>query len=123
MKKVLIVEDEIAFSKILQSQLVKKDYLVSQATNGQEGLKKAKDENPDLIVLDIQMPVMDGITMLDLLRKEESGKHTKVIILSNIEPNDRITKKVIEDLPLYFFIKSDIKLVFLLKKIEKSLLN
>jgi CheY-like chemotaxis protein len=123
MKKVLIVEDEIAFSKILQSQLVKKDYLVYQATNGKEGLKKAKDENPDLILLDIKMPVMDGITMFDLLRKEESGKKTKVIILSNLEPDDRITKRVIEDLPLYFFIKSDIKLAFLLKKIEKSLLN
>ena len=118
MKKILLIEDELSFLKILSSQLIKAGYTVTQATNGKEGLKKAKSDNPDLIILDIKMPIMDGLTMLNLLRQEDPDKKTKVIILTNIEPDDKIIKKVINDQPLYFFIKSDTKLKDLLAKIK-----
>jgi len=119
MKKILIVEDEHLFLKLLNSQLTKKGYLVYQAVNGKEGFAKAKIENPDLILLDIKMQVMDGMTMLDLLRRDKICKKTKVIILTNIEPDENIIKKVIKNKPLYYFIKSDIKLFDLLGKIDQ----
>jgi two-component system response regulator (stage 0 sporulation protein A) len=84
-------------------------------------LQKAKSENPDLILLDIRMPIMDGMAVLDLLRKERKGKKAKVIILTNIEPDDKIIDAVLNDQPLYYFIKSDIKLKDLLNKIDELL--
>jgi twitching motility two-component system response regulator PilH len=121
MKKILIIEDELVFLKLLTSELTAKGYTVIQATDGKKGLEKAKNEKPDLILLDIKMPVMDGMTMLGLLRQEELFKKTKVILLTNIEPDEDMTEKVIQGLPLYFFIKSDIKLTDLLAKIKKVL--
>ena len=121
MKKILVVEDELAYSKLLTSQLTAKGYKVIGAVNGKKGLEMAQSENPDLIVLDIRMPVMDGMTMLDLLRKEIWGKAIKVIMLTNLEPDDKIIGKVVTDEPSYYFVKSDIKLENLLDKIKELL--
>ncbi|MDO8451508.1 MAG: response regulator [bacterium] len=119
MKKILVVEDELAYLKLLNSQLTQRGYKVIEAINGKKGLEKAKSENPDLILLDIRMPVMDGMAMLDLLRKEESGKKTKVIMLTNLEPDDTIIEKVVRDQPSYYFVKSDIQFNELLDKIKE----
>lgn len=121
MKKILIVEDEGAYLKLLKDQLTQKGYVVAQAVEGKEGLEKVQSERPDLILLDIKMPVMDGITMLDLLRKKEVGKKTKVIMLTNFEPDDKILGGVMRDLPSYYFVKSDISLDQLLEKIDELL--
>ena len=121
MKKILVVEDELAYLKLLNSQLTEKGYQVIEAADGKQGLEKAKSENPDLILLDIRMPVMDGMVMLDLLRKEETGKKTKVIILTNIEPDEKIIKEVVQDQPSYYFVKSDIQFDDLLEKIQELL--
>lgn len=122
MKKILIVEDELAYVKLLRDQLTAKGYQVIEAKDGKEGLEMAKKENPDMILLDIKMPLMDGMTMLDLLRKDEQGKSTKVIVLTNLEPDDKIIKDVVKDQPAYYFVKSDVKLEDMLDKI-KSLLS
>src|ERR1017187_2888295 len=119
MKKILIVEDEIAYLKLLKSQLSAKGYQIIEATNGEKGLEAAKRENPDLILLDIRMPVMDGMVMLNLLRKQESGKKTKVIMLTNLDPDDKIIKEVVKDVPSYYYIKSDIQFNDLLDKIHE----
>ncbi len=121
MKKILVVEDELAYLKLLNSQLTEKGYQVIEAINGKIGLEKAKSENPDLILLDIRMPVMDGMAMLDLLRKEEAGKKTKVIMLTNLEPDDKILGGVVSGQPAYYFVKSDIQFNDLLEKIKELL--
>ena len=121
MKKILVVEDEIAYLKLLNSQLTKEGYTVIEAENGKIGLEKVKSENPDLILLDIRMPVMDGLVMLDLLRREEIDKKTKVIILTNLEPDDKIIAGVVVDQPSYYFVKSDIQFNDLLQKIDELL--
>ncbi len=120
-KKILVVEDELAYLKLLNSQLTEKGYQVIEAINGKIGLEKAKSENPDLILLDIRMPVMDGMAMLDLLRKEEAGKKTKVIMLTNLEPDDKILGGVVSGQPAYYFVKSDIQFNDLLEKIKELL--
>lgn len=121
MKKILVVEDELSYLKLLHDQLTEKGYEVIEAKDGKEGLEMAKKENPDLVLLDIRMPVMDGMVMLDLLRKEAVGKKIKVIILTNLEPDDRIIEGVVNDQPTYYFVKSDTQFSDLLEKIEKSL--
>lgn len=121
MKKILVVEDELAYLKLLNSQLTEQGYQVFEAVNGKEGLEKAKKENPDLVLLDIRMPVMDGMAMLDLLRREEKGKKIKVIILTNLEPDEKIIEGVVSDQPSYYMVKSDIKFSDLLAKIKELL--
>jgi DNA-binding response OmpR family regulator len=122
MKKILIVEDELAYLKLLKSQLVEKGYTVVEAVDGKKGLELTKKEKPDLILLDIRLPVMDGMTMLGLLRKDKEIKGTKVVLLTNLEPDEKIIGEVMRDEPSYYFVKSDIQLSELFAKI-KSLIG
>lgn len=121
MKKILVVEDELAYLELLKARLDEEGYEVEAAVNGKEGLEKAKEWKPDLVLLDIRMPVMDGMTMLGLLRKEEVGRNMKVILLTNFEPDGKIIEKVVDERPDYYFVKSDITLDVLLGKIKESL--
>lgn len=121
MKKILVVEDEIAYSKLLCDQLSAAGYQVVVADDGEKGLAMAQSEKPDLILLDIRLPKLDGMTMLDLLRKEPGGKLVKTIILTNLEASDKITRQVLEDLQSYYCVKSDTKLEDLIEKIKTTL--
>ena len=80
-KKILIVEDDIALLNILKLTL-NKSYNVLLATNGKEGVETASSERPDLILMDIRMPVMDGIEALGLLKKAEATASIPVIFLT-----------------------------------------
>ena len=121
MKKILIVEDELAYLNLLRNQLTTQGYQVIEAINGKIGIAKAKKEKPDLILLDVRMPVMDGMMMLELLRQEKAIKSTKVIMLTNLEPSDKIIGAVIKDQPTYYFVKSDMQFSDLLTKIKELL--
>lgn len=119
MKKILIIEDELPYLRLLTEYLKNQKYEVVTAGNGEEGLKVAAKEHPNLILLDIRMPVMDGVTMLDKLRKEKYGQKVDVIILTNLEPDSGIIEGVLKDQPTYYLIKSDIKLEELTNKIKE----
>jgi len=80
--KILIVDDELDFVQLLQDRLEKNDYEVITACNGVEGLKKARKEKPEVILLDVVMPVMDGHEMLEALRKQPDGDFSSVIMLT-----------------------------------------
>jgi len=118
MKKILIIEDELAYVRVLRDSL-EPTYEVSDAQDGEEGLTMAIKEKPDLILLDIRMPKMDGMTVLREIRKDAYGKTAKVILLTNLEANDDIVAQVTKDLPTYYFVKSDVKLNDLLRKIQE----
>ena len=80
MAKILIVDDEIQFIEMVQMRLEVNGYEVISANDGEEGLEKARSENPDLIILDLMMPVMDGYAMLKVLRKDEQIKGIPVLL-------------------------------------------
>lgn len=82
--KILIVEDDAALLNALRDQFTREGFEVVVAKNGEEGLEVALREHPDLILLDIVMPVMDGMTMFANLRKDAWGKNAKVTILTNL---------------------------------------
>lgn len=121
MKKILLVEDEIAYLDLLKEELSQELYKIISAKNGDEGLDLAEKERPDLILLDIRMPVMDGLTMLTELRKSEFGKTVKVVILTNLEPDTDVIQKVLKDQPTYYLIKSDISIEDVKLKIKELL--
>jgi len=120
LKKILIIEDELAYVKLLRDKLTN-IYEVLDAQDGEKGLNIAKKEKPDLILLDIRLPKMNGMKVLKELRKDAYGKNTQVIILTNVEADATIIKQVVEDKPIYYFVKTDIKLDDLLEKIKKVL--
>jgi len=121
---VLIVDDDASLRELCSIGLQAEGFEVIGATNGQEGLDTAISKLPDLILLDIAMPVMDGLTMLQKLRKvNEYGKHVPVILLTNYSAsNEDIIKKVAETGPAHYFVKSDLTIKEAVKKI-KSLLG
>jgi DNA-binding response OmpR family regulator len=91
MKKILVVDDEDDILHFLDLVLREKGYDVATATGGQEALTKAQLEHPDLILLDIMMPQMDGWEVLKLLRVDEETASIPVAMLSaRTEARDRV---------------------------------
>lgn len=80
--KVLIVDDELNFVEQLGERLEKSNFEVITASNGVEGLNKARKDKPEVILLDVAMPVMDGHEMLEALRKQPGGDYSSVIMLT-----------------------------------------
>ena len=84
-KHILIVEDEADIREALTESVIDAGFKVSTAENGALGLEKALNEKPDLILLDLKMPVMDGHTALKKLRQDPWGKDAKVIVLTSMD--------------------------------------
>jgi two-component system cell cycle response regulator DivK len=81
--KILIIEDNEKNLKLFSVIVRSLGYEVLTATNGEEGVNMAKEKKPDLILMDIQMPVMDGITALKILKSDERTKDIPVIALTS----------------------------------------
>lgn len=81
-KKILLIDDEIDILEILSYNLEKEGYLVTTATNGNEGIEKAKEVIPDLILLDVMMPEKDGIETCQELRQIKELQDTLIVFLS-----------------------------------------
>ena len=83
MHKILIIEDEEALLKMLAKKLVREGYAVVTAPNGEVGLAMIRKENPDLVLLDILMPKMGGMEVLERMHADKKLSKIPVIIISN----------------------------------------
>lgn len=88
MKKITVVEDDDTISMMYKLKLESAGFSVSTAADGQEGLEVIKETAPDLILLDLRMPVMSGDKMLEKLRATDWGSDIRVIILTNISRDE-----------------------------------
>jgi len=125
-KKILVieeVEDDTLLRNALNAKLVLEGFGVLAASNGEEGLATALQEHPDLILIDIVLPGMDGITMMQKLRDSgEWGKNVPIILLTNLSADDqRINQAVVDHAPAYYLIKSNSKTSDLVEKIKERL--
>lgn len=121
-KKILIVEDEGAMVTALQDKLTYEGFVVVSARDGLDGLGVAQKEKPDLILLDILMPEMDGMTMLKKLRASDWGRDIPVIILTNLNPADHLSEGAKEFLdPGYFLVKTEWTLDQVVQKVRERL--
>lgn len=121
-KKILLIEDEKTLCFAFKKMLPTNRFIFLEANNGEEGLHIALQEFPDLIFLDLLMPVMDGETMLKLLRADSWGKDVPVIILSNLYPTDKtVLIDVATQHSLRYLIKSDLTILSILKEIDAVL--
>jgi DNA-binding response OmpR family regulator len=92
--RILIIEDEQDLAEALQMRLQDKNYEVTLAADGSEGLKKAHAEKPDLIILDIRLPKLDGFKLCRMLKFDEEYKNIFIVILTaKVQPADLQTGK------------------------------
>lgn len=93
-KKILIVDDEEILMDLLSAKIKREGFIVAEAHDGEEGLRMALAEHPDLILMDIIMPKMDGITVMKKLRLDPWGKDVPVIILTNLNTSESVQDSV-----------------------------
>lgn len=119
MKKILlIIDDEDIVYKALSSQFSQEEVEIISVKDGVQGLEAAINHHPDLILLDLVMPKMDGITMLSKLRQDDWGKTAKVIVLSNIGDTDKV-KEAADHNVYEYLIKANLDVFEVVKKIKE----
>lgn len=91
-KRVFLVEDDLMLSEILVHNLLKNGFLVEHAINGEEALKKIPTFNPDIVLLDILLPGIDGYEVLRRMKADENLARIPVYILSNLGQKEEIEK-------------------------------
>ncbi len=102
MSKIAIIEDDAAISQMYRIKFEAEGYTVETAENGKLGLALVEEMKPDIILLDLMMPEMDGEEMLTKLRETDWGKDLKVIILTNMGESE--APATIKDLKVEAFI-------------------
>ena len=90
--KVLIVEDEDVLVRVLQEKFEEENFKVAIATDGAAVLSMAEKFKPDVILLDILLPKMNGLEVLAQLKKDDNLKNIPVVIMSNVDNDERIKK-------------------------------
>lgn len=118
--KVLIVEDDEAFIQAYFTQLTKENIDVEVAIDGEQALQKAKTSSPDLILLDLIIPVKDGFLVLAELKANPITKDIPVIIVSNIDQEASLQKGLTLGAKDYI-VKTNISINALVAKIRKYL--
>ena len=88
MVKIAIVEDEEAIAEMYKIKMLQAGYEVGVASNGHEGLALCEQMKPDLVLLDLMMPEMNGDEMLEKMRSTDWGKDIRVIILTNVSEQE-----------------------------------
>jgi DNA-binding response OmpR family regulator len=92
MAKILFIEDDPLIIKIYTTRLTKDGHEVFAAENGEEGIKKAIEIIPDIVVLDVMMPRMDGFEVLKKIRENEKLKDKPVIMYSNLNNEEEMER-------------------------------
>ena len=118
--KILIVDDESSLRNVLKDKMIHEGFAALTANNGEEGLKVGIKEKPDLILLDVIMPKINGIEMLKKLREDDWGKTVPVLLLSNDDDPEHI-RETLKDNATDYLIKSDWGLEDIIKKIRETL--
>lgn len=121
MVKILIIEDDSLLSRMYQKIFTSENYEVEVAEDGQEGLDKARTANPTLILLDVMMPKLNGLQVLDKLKADQSTAKIPVVMLTNLA-GERDAQSALEKGAVKYIIKSEHK-PSEVEKIIKSILS
>jgi DNA-binding response OmpR family regulator len=120
MKKILFIEDEPTLQKTFGEILKQEGYEMISALDGEIGLRLAKTKNPDLILLDLILPRVNGFEVLKKLKEDEATKDIPVIVLTNLEGIGDVDK-AIEIGATTYLVKADYSLEEVVEKIKKAL--
>jgi len=92
MKKILIIEDDSFLSEMYSTKLIQEGFETEIAINGKQGMDKIKNIKPDLILLDIVLPKMDGFEILESVKKDSKLKNIPIVLLTNLGQKNEIEK-------------------------------
>lgn len=120
--KILIVEDEEILRDVLEEKFKKEDFDTKVAIDGEAGLQAVEDFEPDLILLDLIMPKMDGFEVLEALKSNPKAKNIPVIVLSNLNQDEEI-KKALALGAVDFLVKTQHPINEVVEKVRKYLLK
>ncbi len=119
-KKILFIEDESALQKTFGEVLSQEGYEMISALDGEIGLRLAKEKKPDLILLDLILPKVNGFDVLKQLKEDKETKSIPVVVLTNLE-GMRDINKVIELGATTYLVKANYSLGEVVEKIKKTL--
>ncbi|MFH1897468.1 MAG: response regulator transcription factor [Candidatus Desantisbacteria bacterium] len=91
-KKVLIADDQVHIRKIIADKISRAGYIVIAAEDGQEAVDMANDEKPDLIIMDIMMPRMNGMEAIKILKQDPGMSNIPILVLTAMEFGDNATE-------------------------------
>ena len=121
--KVLVIEDDEAMRNAIVETLKNNNYVVESAVDGQEGMDKIDSFKPDLLLLDLNLPVMSGLSVISKVRDDYGiwGRDLKVIILTNLGASDDMLNQVAKYEPAFYLIKSEVELADVITKARECL--
>ncbi len=121
-KKILVIDDDVNLNTVLVSKLNISGFEAIGATNGEEGIQKAFSVHPDIILLDLLMPGIDGLEVLKRLRQDQWGKQVKIIMLTLVDKLDAISDAVTNNASGYL-IKTNYSLDQMVEEMKHTLAN
>lgn len=121
MAHILLIEDDESLIATYKAKFEGEGLTLSIEKNGEEGLRNALTHHPDLILLDIKMPKMDGMTVMKKLREDKWGAKVPIIILTNFDINDNRIPEVVAGSPAYYLLKADTTLEEMVDRVREVL--
>lgn len=116
-KKILIVEDDTFIQELTAKKLEKAGYTVLMVQNGQDALKKAEEEDLDLVICDLVIPHIDGFEVIAKMRSMEKTKTTPIVVFSNLADSDALGKATAAG-ATKFLIKANFSLSDVVQEVE-----
>ncbi len=120
-KRILVVEDDELMRDSVIGALKTAGFVILEADNGKDGLATALAQHPDVIVLDIAMPQLDGISVMRSLRQDEWGKTANIILLTSLGVSDLIMHEVATNEPAFTLTKDQITVDEVVAKVKQTL--
>ncbi len=119
-KKILVIEDDRVLRRVIVDNLKLEGFIALEAEDGAIGLVTALSEHPDLMLVDIVMPKMDGIAMLEKLREDPWGKDAQVIMLTNLNDPEKISYAAQKGVKEYL-VKADWDIAGIIEKVKDKI--
>jgi len=119
-KKVLVVEDDRFLRELITQKLTREGYDVSEAVDGEDGVKKAEEKKPDIILMDLILPGIDGFEAITRIKENPEFESTPIIILSNLGQRDDV-ERGLKLGAVDFLIKAHFTPGEIIEKIQKVL--
>lgn len=117
-KKIALLDDDEILARLTVGELTKAGFTVVRAPDGEAGWKLVKAELPDLVLLDVVMPKLDGIGVLKKMKEDEKTKNIPVVVLTNLDDIEKVAEAIQLGARSYL-VKTDWKISDVIKKIEE----
>ena len=124
-RQILIIEDDAVMRSALAETFQKANFAVQTASDGVSGLQSALNHRPDLLILDINLPAMSGLNVMQSVREGggEWGENVKIILLTNLMLDNDMLEMVTKYNPAFYLLKSDVELDDLVARANECLVD